>query len=222
MSEFVEKIAERYSDELARVFPIQNIASAVFLTFLLCMAESGAYITAIESTLRISIDDLLNDWAGLKNITLGMVMFSLTLVIVSHAIYRGLAKLISRFVLKGYNLTDLSSQLFEKSRAIPLPVDVAASLANSYSERLNTKRSQLKRASSLGEFLLTFGLCELIISIYWTSPFDLFYFVGPLALSCWVNFWLVFKFVGDILPLEAHIFGIKGVPYDLSTTIEDL
>lgn len=221
MSDFVEKIAERYSDELARIFPIQNIASFVFLTLLLCMAEFGDYVTAIESALRISIDGLLNDLVGLKNITLGMAIFSLALVFVSHSIHRHFAKAISRFVLSGYNLADLSKQLCEKSRAIPLPVDVAASLANSYSERLNTKRSQLKRVSSLGEFVLAFALCEMTISIYWRSPYDLIYFVGPLMLSVGIDFWLVFKFVGDILPLEAHVSGVKGIPYEIGETIEE-
>ena len=222
MSEIVEKIAERYSDELVRVFPVQNIVSVVFLTLILCMANFGDYLTAVESAFRISINDLLDSSTKLKGITLGMASSSFCIVILANVVHGKLAHAISIFLLNGYDLDNLSSKLYGKSKEISLPVDIAITLANACSERLNAKKSRLKRLSSLGEFLLAFALCELVISIFWFNVYDLMYFTLLLFLWVCINLWLVVRFVSEILPLEAHVFGLRGVPYDVGTTLNEL
>jgi len=133
-----------------------------------------------------------------------------------------LAHAISIFLLNGYDLDNLSSKLYGKSKEISLPVDIAITLANACSERLNAKKSRLKRLSSLGEFLLAFALCELVISIFWFNVYDLMYFTLLLFLWVCINLWLVVRFVSEILPLEAHVFGLRGVPYDVGTTLNEL
>jgi hypothetical protein len=210
-----EKIVEKYSDELVRVFPLQNLLSAVFASFIFLMVKDGVYLSALESVFQLSLGDVFLNRAGLLKITLGMLSSAVALVVLASHIQEKGAEKISRFIANGLNLVALSEKLNSESRHIHLSPGLGAALANEYSAKLERRTANLARLSSIAEFFFIVAITEVAASLYGVNLIDFLFSIPFFLLWIVLRGWLVFRFVEEILPLEAHLFGLRGMPYEL-------
>lgn len=216
MEGFVDKIVEKYSEDLVRLFPIQKLFSMLIVALIFYMTKHGEYISSLESVLNLSLKDLIDSDGQLLKITLGTITLSLALISLASFTQGKIAKRISRFIANGYNLDNLSNKLHFASKQLKIPPEIAAELANEHTERLERKKSNLAKISSFSEFLFIIASAEITAAIYGINFIDLTFSIIILLAWTVIRVKLIFMFIGEILPLEAHISGIRGVPYELN------
>lgn len=214
-----DKIVEKYSEELVRAYPIQKIFSAFSASLILWMVKDGTYLSALESVFQLSLRDLFLSSSVPLNITLGTLSCAVVLVTIASFLQGKATKKISHFLTKGFDLVALSQKLHSESKSINLPLAISTELASECSAKLKRKTVNLARQSSIAEFFFIVGIAEIAAAVYGKNAIDLIFSTLLLLLWMVIRGWLVFRFIEEILPLEAHLFGIRGIPYNL--TIEN-
>lgn len=221
MDGLTDKIVEKYSDDLLRLFPLQKIFAIISTVLILQMAQHGEYLSAINSVMHLSIKELFVDSSPLLKASLGTLFTAMALTTATSFAQDKLAKTVSRFLIAEHTLNDLSQKIHQKSKLSKLPTEIATVLIAENSNKLKLKKANLTRISSLTELLFILAIAEAIAIIYGGNTLDFSIFL--LLLACWflLRFILIFKFIAQILPLEAHIAGIRGTPYELAYVLDN-
>lgn len=217
MDGLVEKIVEKYSDDLLRWFPLQKIFVLIVAALIFHLGKNGEYLSALNSFFHISIHDLAGDDGVLLKINMGALFFAFVLVVIGNVLQEIAAQKFSHLILAGYDFSILSKNLHLASTQIELPPEIINVLANENIEKLKIKKARLMKISSIAEFIFIISIIEIIIVFYGGNILDFFISISLLLAWLIIRSYLIFKFISEILPVEAHIAGIRGVEYELTT-----